>query len=460
MPEQVSNPLLTIAPQERKGLVDRAPSSSSDHRPFHNELDRAQQSTHSRSKIDDNSEQSRVSPESNCSSDRDDEQFNGQDGFANVVVVVANEVDQEELIVAADVDDEGITQARASTIVMEQSQTAGDQVISGVEFASAEVDEVIANEESLVVEQGKPVSVEPIVVDADDSNRDSDVKGSHAITEPSEPSDVQPPLSNDDIELQSAATPDDSEVYEATSTAKFASSVDNSRQIEQDRESVSVEAQTIVELQPQVEDDRMVAAISTENEGSEPASDKQRESTTKPDQHTSATSSLTDRAGRFVRQSAETSESIAPRLTTAEASRFVGRVSKAFQSAQDNGGVVKLRLSPPELGALRIELSVSKGALSARLETENPAARAILLDNLPALRERLAEQQIRIDHFNVDVGGGQHDGAPDWESASEQRHAKSRHPVGRQSSSPSEEANEVSSRSITANSDGRFNAIA
>jgi flagellar hook-length control protein FliK len=91
--------------------------------------------------------------------------------------------------------------------------------------------------------------------------------------------------------------------------------------------------------------------------------------------------------------------------------RFVSRVTKAFQTAHERGGTLQLRLSPPELGAMRIQLSVKDGVMSASLETENANARRVLLDHLPALRERLAEQNIRIDRFDVDVrqenNGGQ-----------------------------------------------------
>lgn len=89
--------------------------------------------------------------------------------------------------------------------------------------------------------------------------------------------------------------------------------------------------------------------------------------------------------------------------------RFVGRVEGAIRAAQQRDGRVQVRLSPPELGALRIELTLQQGVLSARMETETPAARTLILDNLPALRERLAQQDVRVDQFDVDVrrdGGG------------------------------------------------------
>jgi flagellar hook-length control protein FliK len=83
--------------------------------------------------------------------------------------------------------------------------------------------------------------------------------------------------------------------------------------------------------------------------------------------------------------------------------RFVSRVARAIETAQDRGAPINLRLSPPELGAMRLELSVKQGVMTAKVETETAAARQALLDNLPTLRDRLAEQNIRIDRFDVNV---------------------------------------------------------
>jgi len=84
--------------------------------------------------------------------------------------------------------------------------------------------------------------------------------------------------------------------------------------------------------------------------------------------------------------------------------RFVHRVARAFQAAGGRRGTVRLRLHPPELGSLRLELTVRNGLMTARLETETNAARSLLLDNLPALRERLAEHDVRIQRFDVELG--------------------------------------------------------
>lgn len=89
---------------------------------------------------------------------------------------------------------------------------------------------------------------------------------------------------------------------------------------------------------------------------------------------------------------------------TVDRVRFVRRVGGAIRSAQQRDGQIQLRLSPPELGTLKIQLTVNEGAITANLETETASARTVLLDNLPALRERLSEQGMTIEKFDVDVG--------------------------------------------------------
>ena len=91
-------------------------------------------------------------------------------------------------------------------------------------------------------------------------------------------------------------------------------------------------------------------------------------------------------------------------LTDVQQARLVQRVAKAFDVARARGeSTVRLRLSPPELGSLRLEVQVESGSLVAKLEVETQTTREVLLDNLNALRQRLAEQSIRVDQFDVDL---------------------------------------------------------
>jgi len=90
-----------------------------------------------------------------------------------------------------------------------------------------------------------------------------------------------------------------------------------------------------------------------------------------------------------------------PSLTPAEHQRFEQRVSRALEMARHREGAIRLRLSPPELGSLRLELRVEQGVVHARLEAETRAARQLLAEHLPALRDRLEEQGMRVAEFDI-----------------------------------------------------------
>jgi flagellar hook-length control protein FliK len=96
-----------------------------------------------------------------------------------------------------------------------------------------------------------------------------------------------------------------------------------------------------------------------------------------------------------------------------DTTRLLTRVARAFSAAQERDGEVRLRLSPPELGSLRLDLRVQDGAMVAHLQTETDSARTAILDNLPALRDRLADQGVRIERFDVDLMQRQPGGMPD-----------------------------------------------
>jgi len=96
-----------------------------------------------------------------------------------------------------------------------------------------------------------------------------------------------------------------------------------------------------------------------------------------------------------------------------DSARLLGRVARAFVAAQERDSEVRLRLSPPELGSLLLEVRVQDGTLIAQLQTETEAARTAIVDNLPALRDRLNEQGVRIERFDVDLMQRQSGGMPD-----------------------------------------------
>jgi flagellar hook-length control protein FliK len=111
-----------------------------------------------------------------------------------------------------------------------------------------------------------------------------------------------------------------------------------------------------------------------------------------------------------------------------DAARLLHRVARAFAQATDRQGEVTIRLSPPELGLLRLEVQVRDGALAARLQTETAEARSAILENLSALRDRLAEQGVRIERFDVDLMH-QHSGGAPQQSFGDQRQTERTYPA-------------------------------
>lgn len=153
----------------------------------------------------------------------------------------------------------------------------------------------------------------------------------------------------------------------------------------------------------------------------EPAPEAQAESTiTARETSTPQTinAATTERATGIAKPATRPADALPP----IDPARFVSRVARAFDLAQERGGgPIEIRLSPPELGSLQVKIELKEGVLSAALEAETPAARQILLDNLPALRDRLEQQQIRIDKFDVDVRDDSQQRGGDWQPNGEAR---------------------------------------
>ncbi|HHK42192.1 MAG TPA: flagellar hook-length control protein FliK [Planctomycetaceae bacterium] len=89
------------------------------------------------------------------------------------------------------------------------------------------------------------------------------------------------------------------------------------------------------------------------------------------------------------------------RTETVQPSRIVDRVRRAFLAAQRRGAPLRIRLHPPELGSLKLELHVQRGVVKARMETDTAAAQSILSDHVSALKDRLAESGLKVDTFEV-----------------------------------------------------------
>lgn len=112
--------------------------------------------------------------------------------------------------------------------------------------------------------------------------------------------------------------------------------------------------------------------------------------------------------------------------------RLIQRVARSFSRLGPDGGNVQLRLHPPELGALAMQVRIERGSLSAHMLTESPAAREVILDSLPQLRSRLAQQGFEVTQISVDVGQvdvGVFDGSNSSGNPSDGQSNSSRHPM-------------------------------
>ncbi|HUP77312.1 MAG TPA: flagellar hook-length control protein FliK, partial [Pirellula sp.] len=92
-----------------------------------------------------------------------------------------------------------------------------------------------------------------------------------------------------------------------------------------------------------------------------------------------------------------------PHISAFQETKLVQRVLRGVEQLANGGGQVRLRLHPPELGSLQMSLRMEDGQVFAKLEVENSTARDALLNNIQTLRDRLAEQGMRVVTFKVEV---------------------------------------------------------
>ncbi len=116
---------------------------------------------------------------------------------------------------------------------------------------------------------------------------------------------------------------------------------------------------------------------------------------------TTATSSNPARAEQSGAEVARSSTG--SRISAYQEVKLVQRVLRGVEQLASGGGQVRLRLHPPELGSLQLSLRMEAGQVFAKLEVENSTARDALLNNIQTLRDRLAEQGMKVATFEVEV---------------------------------------------------------
>tara|TARA_R110002072_G_scaffold183695_1_gene339889 strand:+ start:11514 stop:13190 length:1677 start_codon:yes stop_codon:yes gene_type:complete len=81
--------------------------------------------------------------------------------------------------------------------------------------------------------------------------------------------------------------------------------------------------------------------------------------------------------------------------------KLVQRVSRGFQTLGPNGGHIRMRLSPVELGSVQLEVHIQENNLRGRMVTESEAASQLLREHLPQLRSQLESQGMRLESIEI-----------------------------------------------------------
>ncbi|MDR1494275.1 MAG: flagellar hook-length control protein FliK [Planctomycetaceae bacterium] len=108
----------------------------------------------------------------------------------------------------------------------------------------------------------------------------------------------------------------------------------------------------------------------------------QREPRETPQQQTAPTTSLWDRIDHR---------------------QLTNRVASVFRSFANQGGTIRMKLHPEELGALTIRMQIDSGKVAAKLEAENETARRALLANVESLKQKLKEQRLEVTSFEIGI---------------------------------------------------------
>ena len=122
---------------------------------------------------------------------------------------------------------------------------------------------------------------------------------------------------------------------------------------------------------------------------------------------------------------------------------FVDRVANSIRLVQQDGQQLRIRLSPPHLGSLHIEVTSRGGALSVRLEVQTAAAQTALMDNMPMLRDALVQSGMSLERIEVQLADPAGDDAqPRFSDDKEQQQTEQQSQQNAQQD-PQEESDEL-----------------
>ncbi|MEM7227921.1 MAG: flagellar hook-length control protein FliK [Planctomycetota bacterium] len=81
---------------------------------------------------------------------------------------------------------------------------------------------------------------------------------------------------------------------------------------------------------------------------------------------------------------------------------FAGRIVRGLRAMiNQQGGTLNMRLTPPELGDVRIAMSINRDVVSAQFFAQSPEAQALLDKHLGTLRASLEQQGMTVEKLQV-----------------------------------------------------------
>jgi flagellar hook-length control protein FliK len=83
--------------------------------------------------------------------------------------------------------------------------------------------------------------------------------------------------------------------------------------------------------------------------------------------------------------------------------QLTNRVASVFRSFANQGGTIRMKLHPEELGSLTIRMQIDSGKVTAKFEAETETARQALLANVESLKQKLKEQRLEVTSFEIEV---------------------------------------------------------
>ncbi len=112
-----------------------------------------------------------------------------------------------------------------------------------------------------------------------------------------------------------------------------------------------------------------------------------------------------------------TSAGAAPNPAEEGSGRTMPGVGRGLDTlSRQRGGTLTMRLDPPSLGQLKLEMKMEGGRVTVLLTSANDSARSLLRDNLNSLRQSLEDRGLAVDRLAVESAGKTSEGSSNQRS--------------------------------------------